>query len=88
MKDDNRGFFHFGSEEPIVARIQGRFEGFGKNRRYTLDNGQVWKQTDAKRLPGVKLDSPRVTIKPGVFGNVWFLQVEGYNSSAKVERVE
>lgn len=88
VKDDNRGFFHFGSEEPIVARIQGRFEGFGKNRRYTLDNGQVWKQTDTKRLPGVKLDSPRVTIKPGVFGNVWFLQVEGYNSSAKVERVE
>lgn len=88
VKDDNRGFFHFGSDEAIVARLQGRFEGFGKNRRYTLDNGQVWKQTDARRLPGVKLDSPQVTIKPGVLGNVWYLQVEGYNSSAKVERVK
>lgn len=88
VKDDNRGFFHFDSDEAIVARIQGRFEGFGKNRRYTLDNGQVWKQVDARRLAGVKLDSPQVTIKPGVFGNVWYLQVEGYNSSAKVERVK
>lgn len=88
VKVENRGFFHFGSDEPIVARIQGRFEGFGKGRRYTLDNGQVWKQTDAKRLAGVKLDSPQVTIKPGMVGDVWYLRVEGYNTAAKVERVK
>lgn len=88
VKDDFRGFTNFGSGEAIVARLQGRFEGFGKNRRYTLDNGQVWKQTDARRLPGVKLDSPQVTLKPGVLGSVWYMQVEGYNTSAKVERVE
>ena len=88
VKDDNRGFFHFGSDEPIVARIQGRFEGFGPNRRYTLDNGQVWKQVDSRRLAGVRLDNPQVRIKPAVFGNVWYLQVEGYNTNTKVERVK
>ena len=88
VKDDNRGFFHFKSDEAIVARLQGPFAGFGKNRRYRLDNGQVWKQTDSRRLPGVKLDSPQVTIKPGLFGNVWYLQVDGYNTRAKVERIE
>ena len=88
VKDDNRGFFHFGSDEPIVARLQGRFEGFARNRRYTLDNGQVWKQTDTARLEGVSLDNPQVTVSPGVFGNVWYLQVEGYNKRAKVERIE
>jgi len=88
VKDDNRGFFHFGSDEPIVARLAGHFDGFGRNRRYTLDNGQVWKQTDNQRLEGVELDRPQVTIAPGVFGNVWYLRVEGYNKRAKVERIE
>lgn len=88
VKDDNRGFFHFGSDEAVVARLQGRFEGFARNRRYTLDNGQVWKQTDNARLEGVKRDDPQVTISPGVFGNVWYLQVDGYNKRAKVERIE
>src|SRR5690606_4805680 len=69
VEDDNRGFFHFGSEEPIAARLAGRFEGFGRGRTYLLDNGQQWKQVDTQRLDGVKLDSPKVTIKPGVFGN-------------------
>ena len=88
VKDDNRGFFHFGSDEAIVAHLQGRFEGFARNRRYTLDNGQVWKQTDSARLEGVEVDNPQMTISPGVFGNVWYLQVEGYNKRAKVERVK
>ena len=88
VKDDNRGFFHFQSDEAIVARLQGRFAGFAKNRRYTLDNGQVWKQVDSQRLDGVNLDNPQVTIKPSVFGNVWYLQVEGYNTRAKVQRIE
>ena len=88
VKDDNRGFFHFESDEAIVARLQGQFDGFARNRRYTLDNGQVWKQTDSARLEGVEVDNPQMTISPGVFGNVWYLQVEGYNKRAKVERIE
>ena len=37
---------------------------------------------------GVERDNPQVTVSPGVFGNIWYLQVEGYNRRAKVERIE
>ena len=43
----NRGFFDFGSNEPITGVLQGEFRGFGKGRIYVLDNGQEWEQTDA-----------------------------------------
>ena len=88
VKDDNRGFFHFESDEAIVARLQGRFEGFGKNRRYTLDNGQVWRQTDSASLAGVQLQNPAVEISPSLIGSAWYMKIAGYNTRAKVERVK
>lgn len=86
--EESRGFFHFGSEEPIVARIKGEFRGFAEGRSYTLENGQVWKQVDDASLAAVRLASPQVTIKPAKLGNVWFLRVDGYNTRAKVQRVK
>lgn len=83
----NRGFFHFDSEEPIESTLQGEFRGFGKGRRYTLENGQVWEQTDAARLAGVRKTDPKVTIRPGMLG-VWWMQIDGYNTRAKVRRIE
>ncbi len=88
IKEENRGFFHFGSNEPIVARLSGEFRGFGKGRNYTLDNGQVWTQTDSAVLVGANIDSPEVRITPSVSGNSWYLAVKGYNTRAKVERVK
>jgi len=88
VKDDHRGFVSFGSSEPISARIAGEFRGFGQGRNYTLDNGQVWEQTDNASLSGVRLQQPQVTIKPGMVGSVWYLSVEGYNTKAKVQRVK
>ena len=88
VEQENRGFFHFGSNEPIVARISGEFRGFGKGRTYTLDSGQVWRQTDTATLVGAKLDSPEVRINPSISGNGWYLAVKGYNTRAKVERVK
>lgn len=85
--EKNRGFFHFGSEEPIEASLAGEFTGFGSRKRYTLDNGQVWEQTDATSMAGVRKANPRVRIKPGALG-VWWLRVDGYNTQAKVQRVE
>lgn len=82
----NRGFFDFGSKEPIESTIAGAFGGFGKGRHYVLANGQEWEQTDAMQLSGRKQD-PKVKIKPGVAG-VWYLQVEGYNAQPKVRRVK
>lgn len=81
----NRGFFDFGSSEPITGVLQGEFRGFGKGRVYVLDNGQEWEQTDSTSVVGVRKQSPKVSIKPGVMG-VWYMKVEGVNSQPKVHR--
>ncbi|MFC7520908.1 hypothetical protein ACFQS6_13620 [Xanthomonas populi] len=83
----NRGFFDFGSKEPIESTIVGEFKGFSKGRVYTLANGQDWEQSDTANLSGVRKDAPKVKIKPGLVG-VWYLQIEGYNTPAKVRRVK
>ena len=86
--EENRGFATFGSQEPIVSRIAGRFDGFHEGRTYTLENGQVWRQIEAASLEGVHVDSPEVTIKPAVIGNAWYMQVGHYNTRAKVQRIK
>ena len=88
VEDDNRGFFHFGSDKPIQSRIAGEFRGFADGRTYTLENGQVWQQIDGARLDGVRGAGLEVTIKPASFGNAWYLRVKGYNTAAKVKRTK
>lgn len=83
----NRGFFDFGSKEPIEARLEGEFRGFGKGRQYTLDNGQVWEQTDDASVAGVRKQTPAVRMTPGLL-NVWYLQIDGVNTRAKVRRIK
>jgi len=83
----NRGFFDFGSKEPITGVLEGEFRGFGKGRIYTLDNGQTWEQTDATTLAGVRKASPKVSMNPGLLG-VWYMKVEGVNTQAKVRRTK
>jgi hypothetical protein len=83
----NRGFFHFGTEEPIEARIQGEFAGFASGRKYQLDNDQQWEQIDSTRLEGVRKTNPKVSIKPGIMG-VWWMKIENYNTQAKVRRIK
>lgn len=88
VQQENRGFFDFGSDEPIEATMVGEFRGFAQGRQYTLDNGQVWRQTDNASLAGVRRSNPKVRIKPGMIGNVWYLGIEGYNTRAKVQRIK
>jgi hypothetical protein len=83
----NRGFFDFGSTEPIESNIVGEFRGFAKGRTYTLENGQVWEQIEPASLAGVRRDNPEVSIKPGMLGN-WFLKIKGYNTAAQVRRIK
>lgn len=83
----NRGFFDFGSKEPIESVIVGQFTGYAKGRHYTLQNGQVWEQTEPASLPGVKKTDAAVKIKPGALG-AWYMQIEGYNTMAKVRRIK
>lgn len=83
----NRGFFDFGSDEPIESRLVGEFRGFARNREYTLENGQVWQQTDDATLYGVRAQNPEVRIRPGALG-AWWLRVGNNATQAKVKRVK
>src|SRR3546814_7263715 len=56
VESENRGFFHFGSDDTIESRITGTFAGFRKGNTYTLDNGQQWRQTDTASLAGVRVE--------------------------------
>ncbi|WP_246022819.1 hypothetical protein [Cognatilysobacter terrigena] len=88
VEDENRGFFNFGTVDPIKSAVTGEFRGFGMGRTYTLDNGQVWRQVDEASLAGVKLTHPNVVITPSVVGNAWYMSVQGYATRAKVARVK
>lgn len=89
VKQENRGFFHFGEDTPIDAHLVGEFRGFGgKGARYTLDNGQEWQQIDDAELASVRLTAPAVNIKPSIVGNTWYMKVGKYNTRAQVKRVK
>lgn len=88
VKSDARGFFNFGSTEPIVSNIVGEFRGFAKGRNYVLANGQEWEQTDTASLVGVRKTDPAVTLTPSLVGNDWYLRIDGYNTRAKVRRIK
>lgn len=87
--EDRRGLFApRESREPISAKVQGDFTGFGKGRQFALDNGQVWKQVDDASISGANLASPAIKITPSVIGGAWYMSVDGYNTRAKVQRVK
>lgn len=88
VETENRGFLSFGKSDPILARIAGEFRGFAKGRSWTLDNGQVWEQVDTATLVGVRKTDPQVRITPSVFGNAWYMQIDGYNTRASVKRTK
>ncbi len=88
VNHQNRGFLGSGAREPVEARLQGKFAGFSIGRSYTLDNGQIWRQTDSASLHGVHLDNPKIKITPSLVGGAWYMQVEGYGTRAKVQRSE
>lgn len=86
--EDRRGLFTREVREPVTATLTGGFNGLARGREFTLDNGQVWRQTDDASLTGVHLDKPQVKITPGLVGSTWYLSVEGYNTRARVQRVK
>jgi hypothetical protein len=88
VEQETRGFFDFGTAEPIKSTIVGAFTGFAQGRQYTLANGQVWEQVEAVSLAGVRRQDPTVNITPSRFGNKWFLKIDGYNTAAPVRRIK
>lgn len=88
VKSEARGFFNFGSSEPIRSVLVGEFRGYQKGRRYVLQNGQEWQQIDDASLVGVRKATPGVRITPSLVGNAWYMAIDGYNSRAKVVRTK
>lgn len=82
----DRGVRPAESREPFESTIPGAFTGFARGREYTLANGQVWKQTDNASIAGARGQDVGVRVRPGLL-SAWWLQVDGYNAQAKVERV-
>jgi hypothetical protein len=81
------GFDNSEARDDISSNIIGEFRGFGTGTTLKLENGQVWQVTGGE-LSGIKaMTNPKVTIRPGLIGG-WRLQVEGYNSVAKVKRIQ
>ena len=72
--------------EVIQSRILGDFRGWSGNTRFPLENGQIWRQTQASTFI-VKVKDPEVTIRRAAFGS-YLLKIEGFNSSVRVERIE
>lgn len=75
------------AREEFQSRIVGEFSGWSGNTEFRLENGMVWKQDENDRFRLQPVDSPMVTIKPGLFG-AWRLSVEGHNRTVRVERIE
>lgn len=77
---------YHGDRDTITGTIIGDFRGWQGGTTFTLDNGQVWRQIDAEQF-SIRLKNPTVVISPGLMGT-WFLKVDGYGSTTKVERVK
>ncbi len=75
-------------DAPIASRLVGTLDGFRKGTVFRLENGQVWRSVDGEAvLEGVTVEAPQVTVRRGFLGT-WRLKVDGYNVSAKVERIQ
>jgi|TARA_B110000495_G_C22990956_1_gene583525 hypothetical protein len=72
--------------EEINTSVVGVFNGWSGETEFTLQNGQVWKQSGNGMLTA-KIDSPKIRIRKGLFGS-YILNVEGFNSSIKVKRIK
>lgn len=75
------------ARERFQSRIVGEFSGWSGNTEFKLENGMVWKQDESDRFRLQPIDSPMVTLTPGLFGS-WRLSVEGHNRTVRVERIE
>ena len=75
-------------EEPdqITSRILGEFKGWSGYTKFQLENGQVWQQS-SQGLLIVRANNPTVIIKKSFFGT-YTLNVEGFNSSIKVRKIQ
>jgi hypothetical protein len=73
--------------QAFEAHIVGPFTGFSGDSLISLDNGQQWQQVGDDKPMCNRADSPRVKIKPTLFGN-WLIDVPSCNLLVHVRRVK
>jgi len=74
----------------VEARLVGDFNGWTGKTVFTLDNGQVWRQTNnyiQDYIPRDPIPAAKVTISKGMMGS-YNLQVEGVKRIVQVKRVK
>lgn len=72
--------------ESIESRIIGKFRGWKKGTKLTLENGQVWKVLSSGEVYS-RVESPKIKISIAVFGT-FSAKVEGVTPRAKVKRIK
>jgi hypothetical protein len=73
--------------DDIHSHLVGEFKGWRGHTRFTLDNAQIWEQTDNSQLFANKLMHPKVRLTHSNLSG-WKLQVDGYNAWVKVKRIQ
>lgn len=75
------------NDEPIRSRLKGPVSEWAPGTVFVLENGQQWKVLKGSlKLPRT-LESPEVSVIPGVAGR-WFLQVDEGMPKARVYRID
>jgi len=74
-----------GETNRIRSRVVGKVNGLRHGTRFTLENGQVWQQTE-KSNRNYRASNPEVEIRQG-FMNSYRMRLEGINARIRVRRV-
>lgn len=80
-------WFSDGGKEPISSTLSGDFRGWSTGTIFNLENGQRWRVIEGKYYLGKPLQGLKVLVVPGKISG-WYMQVEGQNPRAKVQRVD
>ena len=75
-----------GEVRKIESRVVGEVDGLGPGKRFELENGQVWRQTDRTNR-NYRATNPQVEIREG-FMNSYRMRFEGLNARIRVRRVK
>jgi hypothetical protein len=72
--------------QDISSSLPGVFEGWDRNTRFTLANGQVWQISDGSSA-SYYLRDVKVTVRRAALGS-FRLEIEGATQAPRVQRVE
>lgn len=73
--------------ELLESRINGSFDTWRANQRFTLANGQVWQITDDGSGYVGEAQNPVVRIRRGAMGS-YLMEVDGLRKALRVKRVQ